>query len=395
MRVLFLCGFAWEPKGTVRARAFPLAAALCARGLDVRIVTVPYDNPQYSGRSWSDAGVQIKNIVLPSTERQRPLATLKRTLAAVEEANADIIHVFKPKGYSGLAAMALPQRTRAKVVLDCDDWEGWGGWASYSQQPLALRAFVDLQERYLLRRSRVVTVASRALESRVRQTAKSSVHYLPNCLNRSRMLADEARILRARTQLASPDAPQAPTIFYAGHFEPADDLAFVFDTVGPVAREHEASVILVGDGPMRPMVEQSFRDSGVHVASRGQLRFDDYATELSRATVAVFPFPDSLVYRAKCSVRILDYMSHAKAIISSAVGQNSEYLTHRETGLLAEAGNVQAFRQALREALQDPDLRRRLGDNARQRCSTLFAWEDTAADACIAAYQDSARISRA
>lgn len=62
MKILYLAGFAWEPKGTVRSRAFPLAVEMVRRGHEVTLLIAPYDNPAYSGQRFSSHGVQVINL---------------------------------------------------------------------------------------------------------------------------------------------------------------------------------------------------------------------------------------------------------------------------------------------------------------------------------------------
>src|SRR5512146_2170589 len=108
MRLAFVCGFAWEPKGTARARAFPLAAELAGRGHEVTIFLIPYDNPAHSGREEVREGVRIVNIsVGQDPGLVRIPGTVRRLLGALRHYSADLVHVFKPKGYAGAAGSLL------------------------------------------------------------------------------------------------------------------------------------------------------------------------------------------------------------------------------------------------------------------------------------------------
>ena len=69
------------------------------------------------------------------------------TRALVRETLAwrpDVVHTFKPKAYSGLAAEWLWRfhRDRLRLVMDTDDWEGAGGWNDLAPYgPLQKRIF--------------------------------------------------------------------------------------------------------------------------------------------------------------------------------------------------------------------------------------------------------------
>ena len=127
MKILCVAGFAWEPKGTVRSRAFPLAAEMVRRGHQVTLAIAPYDNPVYSGQQFVSEGVRVINLEI-SGRGALALARLPgQFLKLINRIDPDLVHVFKPKGVAGITAMVLLGRGYRALVLDCDDWEGWGG----------------------------------------------------------------------------------------------------------------------------------------------------------------------------------------------------------------------------------------------------------------------------
>ena len=106
----------------------------------------------------------------------------ERLFRAVREWRPDVVHVFKPKGPSGLvgAAFWVTRRLTAgdprarvslakhpPVVIDSDDWEGAGGWnddprAGYSALQ---RRFFAWQERFGLSHADAWTVTSECLRA--------------------------------------------------------------------------------------------------------------------------------------------------------------------------------------------------------------------------------------
>ena len=100
--------FGLRPKGTMAARALPLARALARRGHQVTLVLPPWNWPEDSGRVWEDEGVRILNIVLPQSPAPLfHLQTAQRLLEAVLAQQPDVVHCFKPKAYSGFVQAAL------------------------------------------------------------------------------------------------------------------------------------------------------------------------------------------------------------------------------------------------------------------------------------------------
>ena len=106
MRIVALCGFAWEPKGTVRARAFPMLQELARRGHQVTLLTIPYDNPKLSGAEFVQEGVPVRAIPLDAGFSKR-IELPFRAVREIALLKPDVVHIFKPKGYAGAAAWLL------------------------------------------------------------------------------------------------------------------------------------------------------------------------------------------------------------------------------------------------------------------------------------------------
>jgi glycosyltransferase involved in cell wall biosynthesis len=390
MKILYLAGFAWEPKGTVRSRAFPLAVEMVRRGHEVTLLIAPYDNPVYSGQRFISQGVQVINLKISG---RGPLALAQlpgQFLELFDHVDPELVHVFKPKGLAGFAAMALLARGYRALVLDCDDWEGWGGWNEVKKYPWILKEFIDLQERWLIHHVPVVTAASRVLVDRALDLGKTRerVFYVPNGIS-----PEHADWILSLTAGMPSDRKQAlgfsegPLVLYAGHFDPVDDVPFFSRAAVPAALRHGATIALIGDGPELGAAKQSFSAvPDLQVRYLGHLPYAEYARLVAVCDVATYPYPDNAVYRAKCSARIIDYMAFGKSILTTAVGQNKEYLVDGESGLLTASGDEKAYEQALDRLLEDADLRTRLGENARRRLVDHFLWSGRAADGCETAY---------
>ena len=171
MRVVMVGPFGLRTRGTMSVRALPMARALAARGHTVTVLLPPWQNPEDSGRCWEEEGITVENIPLPPG-----IPVLFHLLIAFRLArralalHPDVVHLFKPKAYSGLThwlLVRLPRARRPRLVVDTDDWEGSGGWNSVNPYPWHWRRVFDLQERWLPRHAAAVTVASRTLQSQI------------------------------------------------------------------------------------------------------------------------------------------------------------------------------------------------------------------------------------
>ena len=166
MNIVFVGAFGLAPKSTMKVRALPLAKALARRGHRLTMVLPPWDNPPDSGAAWEEEGVTIINVPLPAKVPLLWYGTLGlRVLQEVKAHQPDILHAFKPKGFSGLVAQATIIQRRGnvspRVIVDTDDWEE--AWNEREHYPWWMSRFFSYQEQWLMRRSDVTTAASYAL----------------------------------------------------------------------------------------------------------------------------------------------------------------------------------------------------------------------------------------
>ena len=173
MRLALVAPFGLRVKGTASARVMPLARALAALGYEVSVWIPPYDTPEDGGSCWEEAGVSVVNLPCADRLSPRSVARLGWEIAqAVRAWSPDLIHVFKPKGPSGLAALLLQRLPaggwRPPLILDTDDWEGARGWNDdprLGYSGLQKRVF-SWQERYGLTHASAWTAASDCLRQR-------------------------------------------------------------------------------------------------------------------------------------------------------------------------------------------------------------------------------------
>jgi len=434
MNVVMVGPFGLRPRGTMGVRALPMARALAARGHGVTVLLPPWQNPEDAGRCWEEDGVVVENVPLPP---QIPgLFHLLTALWLARRALAlrpDVVHLFKPKAYSGLTHWLLARLSRARrprLVVDTDDWEGPGGWNEIGGYTPAQRRFFAWQERWGLTHADAVTVASRALESLVwaMGVSRERVFYVPNGVEGWRgeegrgrreggggkredgcsILDAGSLMLDGGVQDRGSSVEHPVVLLYTRFFEfPVSRVVEVLQRVRE--RVPEARLLVVGKGLFGEEKEllRLAAESGLSVANYAS-RITDHASRVThhvsrftfhvsgsvpdvtylgwvspealpscfaQADVAIYPFDDTLVNRTKCAVKLVDLLAAGVVVVAEAVGQNREYVRHGETGWLVEAGDVDGFAGAVVRLLQDEVLRERLGQAAARDVRERFAWE--------------------
>lgn len=71
-------------------------------------------------------------------------------------------------------------------------------------------------------------------------------------------------------------------------------------------------------------------------------------------------------------LKLLNYMAAGKAVVSFR--GTAHDLRHMETGWIVEQPDPEAFAEGIQYLIDRPDLRRRLGQNARQFVEQHFTW---------------------
>jgi glycosyltransferase involved in cell wall biosynthesis len=401
-KIAFIAPFGLQPKATTSARLLPLAAALAAHGHQVRVIVPPYDDPTApaAGRRTVLEGVAV--VELPRPPAVPGGGVVGWTAGLVRAALAgqpDVIHVGKPKGYSGLAGWLLSALGRP-WVLDTDDWEGAGGWNRRNPYSAPQRALFAAQEATLPRLARAVTVASRTLQTQVwgLGVPPARVFYLPNGVARAKYdpwlaaAADPAAQAAARARWGLPPAPDpaAPVILLYTRFVefPVEWPLRVLRAVA--ARVPGVRLLVVGSGFFGEEQRLLAAARRAGLADRlilcGAVPPGDLGPLLTAADVALYPMRDTLINRAKCSAKLLDLMVLARPVVTHRVGQQGEYLQHGESGWLADPGDVAGLAAGVLRLLADPALAARLGAAAATRAWDHFSWSHLSA-AAEAAYR--------
>lgn len=380
--------FGLRPKATMSVRALPLARALVARGHTVELILPPWSWPDHSGQTWQEDGVDIINVHLPIPIPlwRHPVLTWRVTRMALSH-QPDVVHCFKPKAYAGLAAAAIwglkrLGLCRARLVMDTDDWEGKGGWNELENYSGLQKRFFAWQERWGLIHCDTVTVASRALETLVwsQGVPPDKVFYLPNGVSSRSLRKGDGSVVREFHGLG--DRPVV--LLYTRFFE--FRVQRVVEILGRVAATVPDVVLLVvGQGLFGEEHQLLSLADEAGLARRlvyaGWVESEALPDYFAAADVAIYPFDDTLVNRTKCPVKLTELLAAGLPVASDAVGQNVEYIEHEVSGLLVEPGDTGAFAAAVMRLLQDPALRRRLGQAARTQLQQRFAWERLAAQA--------------
>lgn len=153
-------------------------------------------------------------------------------------------------------------------------------------------------------------------------------------------------------------------------------------TAVQIARERgvPARLLIVGDGPERAALEVQLQQAGLAAVTEltGAVAPGDIAPLIARMDVATAPYPDMPDFYFS-PLKIMEYMAAGRATIASRIGDIDGLISHSVDGLLCPPGSADAMADVLVCLHGDPDLRERLGRNARAKADAEMGWDSVVA----------------
>jgi glycosyltransferase involved in cell wall biosynthesis len=151
---------------------------------------------------------------------------------------------------------------------------------------------------------------------------------------------------------------------------------FLIEAVSRIDRTH---VTIIGDGDLRPELEEVARLSGASVSFTGNLDQPAVSEALAAADVVAVPsVVDEEGNVDGLPTTVLEALSTGRAIVASAIAGIPEVVRDRVNGLLVEEKDVAGLADALTKLRDQPQLRRRLGQEARRSAVSDLDWASTA-----------------
>jgi glycosyltransferase involved in cell wall biosynthesis len=135
-------------------------------------------------------------------------------------------------------------------------------------------------------------------------------------------------------------------------------------------------VQVVGDGPWREDLERLAESLGVPTVFTGAGPPAAVPGILAEFDAAAAPYPPDAPGQDDyfSPLKVFEYMAAALPVIASAVGQIPSIIEDGRTGILVPPGEPAALAHALIRLGEDPNLRERLGLQARSEAVQRFSW---------------------
>ncbi|WP_231916267.1 glycosyltransferase [Microbacterium karelineae] len=166
------------------------------------------------------------------------------------------------------------------------------------------------------------------------------------------------------------------TVGFVGTLKPWHGTETLIDAFALLAPGHpDARLVIVGDGPERPVLERRADERGIADRARfvGAVAPSDVPRWLRSIDVAAAPYP-AAGDPYFSPLKVLEYLAAGSVVVASRVGQLPELVADGRTGLLVPPSDPSALAAALRRLAADADLRRSLAEAGRAEVEARRTW---------------------
>jgi glycosyltransferase involved in cell wall biosynthesis len=167
-------------------------------------------------------------------------------------------------------------------------------------------------------------------------------------------------------------APDERAVLMVGRLQPWKGVQYGIEALALLAPALRTRLLIGGESPYRPQLEQLVRDRGVEdqvtflgtIPHREMPRYYALADVVVGASFASETFGMVLCEAQGC----------ARPVIASDWAGFREVVIHEETGLVVPAQNPPALAAAIERVFRDPANAKRMGEAGRERVLRLFTW---------------------
>ena len=338
-----------------------------------RVLLVTPDYPPARG------GIQylLHGVVRHSTRVRFRVVTLGGGAGRVEQEGLRVCRV-SPRGPRGSAVALLNARALAEARSWRPDVVLSGHIVTAPAARLSGRPFVQyLYAKEMARRSRLTSFAVR----------HASASIVLGEHGRSLALAAGAAAERVHAIPPGIDLPprpattprdRRPMIVNVARLEDRYKGFDVLVRALPLIRSRvpDATLTLVGDGPLRPSLEALARANGCGEALRCTGYVSDAERDALLSSATVFAMPGRLPARSGgegFGIVYLEAGAHGTPVVAGDAGGARDAVVHEQTGLLVAPEDHVEVAEAISDLLLDRERATRLGEGGRQ-WAERFTW---------------------
>jgi len=164
----------------------------------------------------------------------------------------------------------------------------------------------------------------------------------------------------------------SPRLLFLGRLDPRNGLDTMLAAMPKVLQRHpRAELVIVGDGPLRPLYEGRAQALGRAVRFAGRV-LEERTSYYANSDIYVCP-----TERASFGITLLEAMACGTPQLVSDIIGFRELVNGGDEAQLVPPNDAPAWANAISDLLDDPERRRRMGEAGRAKAA-FFAWHRVA-----------------
>lgn len=344
---------------------FKQARTLVEAGYDVTLIA------QHSKSEKVD-GIRIVPLPRPRNRLLRMLALAPRALLQALRQEADLYHFHDPELLP--AGVLLKLLTRSKVIYDVhEDYPQVfknKPWLPPLLRPTMAVSF-DLFERLAVWFFDGVVAATEEIARRFPERKTTAVKNYP--------LLASVRPAQPNVRTKGRAGQQTPVLIYVGVLAEIRGIHELVRALELVDGQYDVTLRLLGRFTDRNFAQQLGTLPGfARVDYQGWVSHDHVVEHLERADIGLVllhPVPN---YLKALPVKLFEYLAAGLPVIASDFPLWVDIVGENECGLTADPLDPKEIAKAIEYLLENPELRRKMGENGRQAVLQKYNWQPEA-----------------
>lgn len=161
---------------------------------------------------------------------------------------------------------------------------------------------------------------------------------------------------------------------FLGSLKPWHDIELLASVFRKIARDPKYHLLVVGDGPMRKIINALSEELPGRVTCTGAIEQEDVPKYVRAMDIALAPYPEmDLFYFSP--LKIYEYMAMGRAIIATGIGQINELIEDNKTGCLVPVGDEEAWIKTIKTLAKNSLSIKQLGQAAATEIRQNHTWE--------------------